>query len=211
MDIAWSPSGEQLAVLVTDGSIRLWDLTADACPHEQVISTDLTRPSRIVYSPDGAWIAAGAAGSRSSEESGPRIQVRSAADGTIANSIARTLQDLGGRSYGFDYGADGMLIVVHDAAPTAVVLAPDGTSSEGPDAGAGAFSAVAAAPSGSQTAVWDEETITLWDRASDSVERLGNPGFRTLVWGTDDALHALDLEEGAAVWTGSTWQRYASP
>lgn len=101
--VAVSPDGRSAATLDTTGSLRGWDLTAS----REVWQAILDGPGeRVVFTPDGTEVVAGAGG---------RLHVRSTATG--ANQRANPIAGAPGRPLGF--APDGRtLLTTHDGAVT---------------------------------------------------------------------------------------------
>lgn len=56
-DLAFSPDGDQLASLSTDGTIRLWSLAGGTCATQPVLRVSYGTPMALAYSRDGSQIA----------------------------------------------------------------------------------------------------------------------------------------------------------
>ncbi|WP_341854922.1 hypothetical protein [Brachybacterium sp. GPGPB12] len=94
-DLAFSPDGDQLASLSTDGTIRLWSLTGGTCATQPVLRVSYGTPMALAYSRDGSQIAVAVQG-RGAEHWDARTGERATAlEGRSQDAVGIAADDQG--------------------------------------------------------------------------------------------------------------------
>ncbi|WP_164740385.1 WD40 repeat domain-containing protein [Brachybacterium saurashtrense] len=209
-DLAFSPDGDQLASLSTDGTVRLWTVAAGTCSTAQVLRISSGTPMALTYMQGGAQIAVAVQG-RGTEVWDARTGERVA-----------TLEDCSQDAVGIAASGRGRVIVGIAEEARLQSASPDSECEPGVESGIPVPEFLAAGPGG-RIAVSGGESgrVELWGAGlanhervdlPESIPDLGVPGeLGRTTWGPDGTLFAVTRWWGVIVWDGQEWSPLEMP
>lgn len=209
-DLAFRPDGEELALLSTDGTVRLWSLDGGVCSTSPVLEVRSGRPSALAYTQDGSRIAVAV--------DGAGVQLWDPRSGELADELDGCAQE----AVGIALDAQGRFVVGSGEQGGLQVIGPDGTCLAGVSTRIPVPEFIAAASDG-RIAVsgGDGEGLELWDPAleessfvdlPESVPEVGAPGeLGRTAWGPDGTLYAVARWWGVLAWDGREWRPFELP
>jgi len=208
-DLAFSSDGSQLASSSSDGSVRLWDMSAETCSEEMILEPGPRSNASLSYSPDGTVLAMGSTSSHGENDPDNPPQLWD----PVTGERRSVLEDPAGIVYALGHDADGSLLVVTDEPAALSVIAPDGTVQGGPVTASTWFAELAVGPRGRVALLGADDELLLWDRESGEETRLEtDPDVGALCWSADgEELYALSRSQGVIVWDGETWRQFELP
>lgn len=209
-DLAFSPGGDQLASLSTDGTVRLWALAGGTCTPGPVLHFSSGIPMALAYTQDGSQIAVAVRG-RGAELWDARTGERASA-----------LADCSREAVGIAAGDRGRFTLGIGEGARLQPASLDSGCGGGVESGIPVPEHLAAGPDGRLAVSGGEsEGVELWDADLAGPERIDLPEFVSGIgapgelgraaWGPDGTLYAATRWWGVIAWKGTEWSPLEMP
>lgn len=207
--LTYSPDGSQLASSSSDGTVRLWDIEGDSCGEGHVLETGPHSNAALSWSPDGTTLAVGGATSSSVSSSESSLGLWDPATGERRS----VLEDPAGIVWDLEHGADGSLLVVTDEPAALTVIAPNGTTQDGPVTDTIWFPSLAVGTGQRVALLGGDDELLIWDRWTGEETRLEvSSELGALCWSLDESeLYCLSTGTGVMVWDETGWRTFDLP
>lgn len=209
-DLAFSPDGDQLASLSTDGTIRLWSLAGGTCATQPVLRVSYGTPMALAYSRDGSQIAVAVQG-RGAEHWDARTGERATAlEGCSQDAVGIAADDQGRFVLG----------IAEEA--RLQPASPDSGCGRDVESGIPVPEYLAVGPDGRLAVSGGEsEALEIWSAGLAGHERIdlpksvpdiGAPGeLGRTAWAPDGTLYAVTRWWGVIKWDGQEWSPLEMP
>lgn len=208
-DLAFSPDGTRLASSHSDGTIRLWDVSAESCGPVDLIRRGKEDQGSIDFSPDGTVLAVGGRTLFTNSTPGVPPELWDPATGQRIT----VLDEVTGRIEALWYSADGTLLVARAEAPELAAVDAEGSVVSEQTVDARSYQGFVVGGPGTRAAFRTaRDELTIVDRETGDLTRWTDAPYRSAVFSPDESvLYALDPTTGIIAFDGTSARAFTLP